>query len=52
MAVASGKQGTLTVKAYPGDMKTLLALNLTDKRSAANLAGFTIQCTPKGQHSY
>lgn len=52
MAVASGKQGTLTVKAYPGDMKTLLAFNLTDKRSAANLAGFTIQCTPKGQAPY
>ena len=39
----------LTVKAYQGDAKTLLAFNLPDRASAKNLAGFTIQCQPPGQ---
>ncbi len=41
-----------TVKAYPGDAKTLLAFNLPDRNSARNLAGFTIQCEPDGQPAY
>src|SRR4029079_17186524 len=34
--------GSLSVRAYPGDAKTLLAFNLP-KPDARNLAGFTIQ---------
>ena len=48
MAVVTKSNGTLTVKAYQGDMKTLLAFNLTDKKSTVNLAGFTLQCAPTG----
>ena len=52
MAVVSATQGTLSVKAYKGDMKTLLAFDLTDKKSTKNLAGFTLQCAPTGQPPY
>lgn len=45
-------QSGLTVKAYQGDARTLLAFNLPDRKSAKNLAGFTIQCTPEGSKSY
>src|SRR5664279_2255441 len=37
---ATGK--TLTLKAYVGDAKTLLAMNIPKKKDAAGLAGFTI----------
>jgi hypothetical protein len=40
-----------SVKAYRGDVKTLLAFNLP-KAKTKNLAGFTIQVTPKGQEPY
>jgi phosphatidylserine/phosphatidylglycerophosphate/cardiolipin synthase-like enzyme len=43
MSSVSATAGSLTVKAYVGDFKTLLAFNL-DKRSSAGLAGFTILC--------
>lgn len=36
----------LTVKAYRGDNKTLLAFNFADPAAATNLAGFTICCNP------
>lgn len=52
MATITETTGTLTVNAYPGDMKTLLAFNLSDKKSAKNLAGFTIQCMPEGMQPY
>ena len=52
MSVVTATNGTLTVKAYPGDMKTLVAFNFSDKKSAKNLAGFTIQCFPRGQQPY
>jgi hypothetical protein len=52
MAVIHAKKGTLSVNAYQGDMKTLLAFDFDNKKSAKNLAGFTIQCTPKGQPPY
>jgi hypothetical protein len=52
MAVVSATKGTLSVKGYQGDMKTLLAFDLTDTKSAKNLAGFTLQCVPKGQPPY
>lgn len=42
---------SLTVVAYAGDAKTLLAFNLP-KRRARNLAGFTIECRPQGQEPY
>ncbi|HSS21508.1 MAG TPA: phospholipase D-like domain-containing protein [Pyrinomonadaceae bacterium] len=46
------KQNTgLSVKAYRGDAKTLLAFNLP-KANTKNLAGFTIEVAPKGQQSY
>ena len=41
-----------SVKAYPGDAKTMLAFNLPDRKSAKNLAGFTIQCRPNGLPAY
>ena len=52
MSFVTATQGTFSVKAYRGDFKTLLAFNFTDKKSAKNLAGFTLQCTPAGQPSY
>ncbi len=52
MSFVTASQGTFSVKAYRGDFKTLLAFNFTDKKSAKNLAGFTLQCTPAGQPSY
>jgi PLD-like domain len=42
MASTSSSNGSLSVRAYPGDAKTLLAFNLK-KADARNLAGFTIQ---------
>jgi hypothetical protein len=51
MAFESGRNGAFSVKAYQGDAKTLLAFNL-NKTGARNLAGFTIQCRPKGQPAY
>jgi hypothetical protein len=50
-SVQATKQ-SLTVKAYRGDNKTLLAFNFTDSKSAANLAGFTIQCKPPDGPAY
>jgi phosphatidylserine/phosphatidylglycerophosphate/cardiolipin synthase-like enzyme len=48
----SAIKGTLSVRAYRGDFKTLLAFTFSDKRSAKNLAGFTLQCMPKGKQPY
>jgi phosphatidylserine/phosphatidylglycerophosphate/cardiolipin synthase-like enzyme len=42
----------LSVTAYAGDAKTLLAFNFSDKKSAKDLAGFTIQVQPDGQPPY
>lgn len=49
MAFVSGSNHSLSVKAYVGDEKTLLAFNFQSKDSAKNLAGFTIFCQPPGQ---
>jgi hypothetical protein len=49
MAGVTAKKGSLSVTAYRGDAKTLLAFNL-DKQSAKNLAGFTIQCQRQARH--
>ena len=51
MAGVTTKKGSLSVTAYRGDAKTLLAFNL-DKQSAKNLAGFTIQCQPGDKPAY
>ncbi|MEJ0074891.1 MAG: phospholipase D-like domain-containing protein [Alphaproteobacteria bacterium] len=52
MPSVSDKKGNFTLRAYRGDAKTLLAFNFTDKSGIENLAGFTIQCQPKGQDPY
>lgn len=51
MAKVSDSNGKFSVTAYRGDAKTLLAFNI-NKAGAKNLAGFTIQCTPKGKPAY
>src|SRR5258708_27699373 len=48
MAGVTTKKGSLSVTAYRGDAKTLLALNL-DKQSAKNLTGFSLQIQPRVQ---
>jgi phosphatidylserine/phosphatidylglycerophosphate/cardiolipin synthase-like enzyme len=52
MSFKTATQGPLSVKAYIGDAKTMLAFNFASKTSAKNLAGFTIRCEPKGQPPY
>lgn len=47
----TSKTDALTVNAYVGDAKTLLAWDLAPER-ATNLAGFTIECAPPGQSPY
>ncbi|HKE59223.1 MAG TPA: phospholipase D-like domain-containing protein [Pyrinomonadaceae bacterium] len=47
MATKNPKNG-MSVKTYRGDAKTLLAFNLP-KAKTKNLAGFTIEVTPKGK---
>jgi len=42
----------MSLRAYAGDVKTLLAINLLDKSRAKNLAGITIECRPGGQRPY
>ena len=51
MASVRTRKGTLSLTAYRGDAKTLLAFNL-EKSSTNNFAGFTLQCEPKGQQAY
>jgi hypothetical protein len=46
MASVVKKKGALTVRAYIGDAKTLLAWSLKSKTDAKNLAGFTIKVQP------
>ena len=40
MATTSATNKSLSVKAYQGDAKTLLAWNLSVKKAPANLAGY------------
>lgn len=49
MAVAIATKGAFSLKAYPGNNKTLLAFSFA---SAKNLAGFSISCKPIGQPGY
>src|SRR4051812_37334002 len=50
-ASVSASKGKLSVRAWRGDAKTLLAFDL-DKSGSKNLAGFTIQAKPDGQNPY
>jgi hypothetical protein len=50
MATTKKMKGQLTVKAYRGDAKTLLAFDLP-RTSTKNLAGFTIQYQAPGQEA-
>jgi len=52
MSSTTARKGTFSVTAYRGDAKTLLAFNLSDKKSVKDLAGFTIQCQPKGRDAF
>src|SRR5215467_7990623 len=52
MASVSNTNGALSVKAYLGDAKTLLAFNLSGENARKNLAGFTIQVKPDGKDAY
>lgn len=52
MGSVSAKKGSFSLRAYRGDAKTLLAFNLASKSATKNLAGFTIQCQPKGQPAF
>src|ERR1051326_640349 len=52
MSSTTGKNNGFSLRAYQGDAKTLLAFNLTNRKSATKLAGFTIQCQPKGGQAY
>jgi hypothetical protein len=52
MASVTAKKQNFSLRAYRGDAKTLLAFNLADKKSAKDLAGFTIQCKPDGEPAY
>ena len=51
MGTAPRIKASLSVKAYRGDAKTLLAFNLP-REQTKNLAGFTIQCQPEGHDPY
>src|SRR4051812_13401947 len=42
----------MTIRAYKGDARTLIAFNLVDSKSRRNLAGFTIQCAADGKPPY
>lgn len=47
----ASSKAAFTVRAHPGDAKTLLAFNL-DKASAKNLAGFTVYVKPGDKPGY
>lgn len=52
MAAVVGKTGPVTLKAYRGDAKTLLAFDIDTEAARARLAGFTIQVKPPGGVPY
>lgn len=52
MASQIAKSSSMTVRAYVGDCKTMLAFNFPDSSSTTNLAGFTIQAKPDGGAAY
>ena len=48
MPSPTSKNDILSVKAYAGDAKTLLAFNIPARKNVTNLAGFTIECQAPG----
>lgn len=53
MASVETNVGDFSLKAYPGDFKTLLAFNFATAEAASGLAGFTIRYTiPDGSSFY
>lgn len=51
-APVSMSNSALSVTAYPGDAKVLLAFNLPNKALAKRFAGFTVEVRPKGADSF
>ena len=49
MAFITASKKSVSVKAYIGDKKTMLAFNFSSRENAKNLAGFTIFCQPPGE---
>ena len=49
MSFVTASKNALSVKAYVGDNKTLLAFNFSSQDKAKSLAGFSIFCQPPGQ---
>jgi hypothetical protein len=49
MSFVSASNNSFSLKAYVGDLKTLLAFNFLSVEHAKSLAGFTIFCQPPGQ---
>ncbi len=52
MAFKTATNGSLILKAYIGDFKTLLAFNFSDPAKAQKLAGFSVECKPPVGLSY
>lgn len=47
-----GKTGPVTLKAYRGDAKTLLAFDIGSEKLRTRLAGFSIKVKPPGKQAY
>ena len=52
MSVVRANNNVITVSAYGGDAKTLLAFDLIADSARTGLAGFTIQVHPPGSDPY
>lgn len=52
MPIARATNHLITVNAFPGDAKTLLAFDLVTESARHRLAGFTIEVHPPGRTSY
>jgi hypothetical protein len=52
MPAVVGKTGAVTLKAYRGDAKTLLAFDIETDAARSRLAGFTIKVKPPGKDAY
>jgi hypothetical protein len=52
VAIIRKRNATISVSAYRGDAKTLLAFDVLTKAARENLAGFTIQVMPPGKAPY
>jgi hypothetical protein len=52
MTNATAKNNTMSLAAYRGDAKTLIAFDILSKAARNSLAGFTVQITPPGKQPY